>query len=62
LGVDVYAVFLTITGSTLSFGSFSIDLSGHEAILWTVEGSLVLAVVGLLAFAFSVRPDLPDIE
>ncbi len=62
LGVDAYAVFLTITGSTLSVGSFSIDMSGHEALMWTFEGLLVLAVAGLLAFAFSTRSGLPDIE
>jgi hypothetical protein len=62
LGVDVYAVFLTITRSTLSVGPFNIDLSGYEAIMWAFEGLVVLAVLGLLAFAFSTRSVLPDIE
>jgi hypothetical protein len=62
LGVDAYAVFLTVTGSPLSFRSFSIEISGYEALMWTFEGLLVLAVLGLLAFAFSSRSGLPDIE
>jgi hypothetical protein len=62
LGVDACAVFLTVAGSNLSFGSSNFNMSGHEAMMWTAEGMLALAVFGLLAFAFSKRVDLLSAE
>jgi hypothetical protein len=57
LAADIFAIFLTAGGSTFSFGSLSVNTSGHEAVLWTAEVLLVIAVLCLLSFAFSRRPE-----